>query len=614
MVEWSMCTRHLRTANATRKFFRKHLPRLHKEANLTISSEWTYCFLIVVDKVPHNIIVFPIDRLCHSWVMENAIVQSSFDRTDSSAQIFDPHGRQLWARGNGIFHHMPFIVRQNILRIKHEPNVDVTDQFPARLAERIRLNVAGKKYDIPYDIFQKHPSTLLGDPVKLSKFFDLSTQEFYFDRDRSSFESIIQYYQTGTLYRPLQIPLRVFVAECRFFELDEPALLQICEHEGFRPYKKLKLPKNRFLRELWLFVDDPHSSLAAKVFSLFSMLMIILSVVVLCTQSMPQFRGITNATRELEVIVNGSFNDTDGDGIDDAAELAVIYDYAQFSDPFFIIATVCIAWFTIEFILRVISCPSKKNFLKSPINIIDLIAIVPYYIDITVTVVCLSRGISSHSKASIMGILRVLRVIRIFRIVRLSRYSNGLRILGETFIVSLRELGLLMLFLGIGVVLFSSSMFYAEIGMKDTQFNSIPESFWWAIVTMTTVGYGDVTPKGLFGKIVGACCAISGLMAIALPIPVIVANFNAIYIREKLRPEIEDLLGDVLNVHRVQSSVHVHVPHMHIHRNRSKISKSPTEDLVPPVDRNGVNFHLSENAAQDSAMNGSYTNYAITVE
>ncbi|XP_008067726.1 potassium voltage-gated channel subfamily A member 6 [Carlito syrichta] len=170
-------------------------------------------------------------------------------------------------------------------------------------------------------------------------------------------------------------------------------------------------------------------------------------------------------------------------------------------------------------------------------NVIDLVAIFPYFITLGTELVQQQEppaagGGQNGQQAMSLAILRVIRLVRVFRIFKLSRHSKGLQILGKTLQASMRELGLLIFFLFIGVILFSSAVYFAEADDDDSLFPSIPDAFWWAVVTMTTVGYGDMYPMTVGGKIVGSLCAIAGVLTIALPVPVIVSNFNYFYHRE----------------------------------------------------------------------------------
>ena len=165
---------------------------------------------------------------------------------------------------------------------------------------------------------------------------------------------------------------------------------------------------------------------------------------------------------------------------------------------------VCIIWFTFEYILRFMGAPKKLAFIKNGMNIIDVLAILPYFI--SKLLIDLTGG--GESLDDVKMVVQIFRIMRILRIFKLARHSNGLQAMIMTLKNSRNELGMLLLFITINDLIFSSLCYFAERNEPDTAFKNIPASAWWALITMTAVGYGDISPKTGLGKLIGKKCKI----------------------------------------------------------------------------------------------------------
>ncbi|XP_035660099.1 shaker-related potassium channel tsha2-like [Branchiostoma floridae] len=401
----------------------------------------------------------------------------------------------------------------------------LTSSTASSCSQRVVINISGLRFETCLRTLNRYPNTLLGSPMRRMEFWDESRDEFFFDRNRPSFDAILDFYQTGgKINRPLCVPLDVFYEELKFFDLGEEALSRLRRNEGYLDKaEETVLPNNVILRHLWLLFECPDSSIAARVVASLSVWFIVVSLAVLCLESIPSWKPKHVTKSSLEDLLKA------------------------FHEPFFLTESICIGWFLIEFLIRAISCPSKRKFFSQAMNIIDLLAILPYFIEILVIIVVDWLGMWSDK---IEAVFRVARLVRVFRIFKLTRHSAAMKVLAKTLQSSLGELALLSFFLVLATLLFSTCVYLVEEGKEDSDFESIPSAFWWTIVTMVTVGYGDMIPKTPGGKVIGTVCTIAGVLALALPVPVIVANFTRFY---HTQGNIEDLGGNTAKKEKLKS-------------------------------------------------------------
>ncbi|XP_073762970.1 potassium voltage-gated channel subfamily C member 1a isoform X5 [Danio rerio] len=400
--------------------------------------------------------------------------------------------------------------------------------------DRVVINVGGIRHQTYRSTLRTLPGTRLAwlaEPDAHSHFdYDAQIDEFFFDRHPGVFAHILNYYRTGKLHCPADVCGPLYEEELAFWGIDETDVEPCCwmtyrQHReaeealdsfGGGPVEmgnddmdtealgdpgdgdeELEMTKRlavgdspdtkgagfwqRWQRRVWALFEDPYSSKYARWVAFASLFFILVSITTFCLETHEAFNPIINRT-----YVNTQDNTS---RFHLETETVVYLTYIE---------GVCVVWFTFEFLMRVTFCPDKKKFIKNTLNIIDFVAILPFYLEVGLS------GLSSSEAKDVLGFLRVVRFVRILRIFKLTRHFVGLRVLGHTLRASTNEFLLLIIFLALGVLIFATMIYYAErIGAnpndprasEHTHFKNIPIGFWWAVVTMTTLGYGDMYPQ-----------------------------------------------------------------------------------------------------------------------
>ena len=373
----------------------------------------------------------------------------------------------------------------------------------------VRLSVSGKVYVTLRKTLTFFPDTLLGSS-ELENFYNEKLDMYYFNRHRGVFNSILFFYQSRGVFRaPTNVDPDLMQEEMEFFKIDLPALYAV---EDPNAKENEVIPPELTLREkLNQFLIDPQYSRGALIWSFADMVAIVVSIIMLVAESVPSaneyFKNKEKPTYYvfygIEIMVNG--------------------------------------FFTLDFILKFISWPKPWLFFKNILNFLDFMAILPFYMEL---VAMLSSNGSAGGKFVVLRICRTSRVVRIFRFVR---HSKEMQVVGKVVTGASKEFGMLAMLILVFVLLFGTLLYYCEMGY-DSNFISIPHGqyplsypllwcvipylsreasctyhtsvinhnpllliimslffdcfagCWWAIVTVTTVGYGDLAPKSTIGK------------------------------------------------------------------------------------------------------------------
>ncbi|XP_061084825.1 potassium voltage-gated channel subfamily G member 3-like isoform X2 [Conger conger] len=398
------------------------------------------------------------------------------------------------------------------------------------------LNVGGTKYAFPRDVIKDFPLRRVSrlhscasekEVLEVCDDYDRERNEFFFDRHSEAFGFIMLYVKYGKLRFVPQMCELSFYNEMIYWGLESSHLEFCCQRrlddrmsdtytyfseEDTKVEDDLRgedVPENsagtgsaKWLERMRRTFEEPTSSIAAQILASVSVIFVIVSMVLLCASTLPDWKTAENNSVE---------------------------EHSR------VIEAVCIGWFTAECIVRFIVSKDKCEFVRRPLNIIDLLAITPYYVSVLMTV--LTGENSQLQRAGVT--LRVLRMMRIFWVIKLARHFLGLQTLGLTLKRCYREMVMLLVFICVAMAIFGALAQLLEHGldleMGNEDYASIPAACWWVIISMTTVGYGDMYPITTPGRVLGGLCVVSGIVLLALPITFIYHSFVQCYHELKFR-------------------------------------------------------------------------------
>jgi voltage-gated potassium channel len=259
----------------------------------------------------------------------------------------------------------------------------------------------------------------------------------------------------------------------------------------------------------------------------------------------------------------------------------VAWIHLEFFWLFAIIDVISVVIFSIEYILRLWVCTlnpayshpitGRLRYLVSPFAIIDLLSILPFYLPFLIHVD--------------LRFLRILRLFRILRILKLGRYSDAVTTFSSIISRKKEELLVALSLLFIALIMVSSVMYYAEHDAQPEVYSSIPHAMWWALVTLATVGYGDVYPITFLGKLMTGVAILIGVCIFALPTAIFAAGFVEEIEKDKEHycPHCgKRVHKDSLRVHRHPKDHEIHEGHEPAEEHEPAGTHEVHREHVPP--------------------------------
>lgn len=383
--------------------------------------------------------------------------------------------------------------------------------------------VAGEIFETYNGTLLRYPRTLLGNKRKLDEYYCSQRGHYFFNRNRRCFEAILFFYQSkGCLKRPYDISMTMFENECQYFEIPQKVIDKMKWDEGILPSLFCERyhgsNEDTFRMRVWTILNDPNSSNLAWTYGLFSLLVTLFSISTAILETLPEL----SAHRAFWFYADLALN----------------------------------IWFLFEIIFRVSFALDKLKFLKEIFTMIDIAVVVPYFLYL----------VTNSKKPFIVRFFKSLKFMRAVRLFRFTKHSRRLRVVLK-IISSCRHNFQVFLLCSLMMSILGATFIYIieRIASDNTTVTSIPMGMWWATQTLCNVGYGDIIPCTVYGKIFAGLFMGFGTTLLLIPVLRIVSKFTTIYLK---------------NVYSIKSVYEKYVTMSQIPRQSMSYKEIVTRDLL----------------------------------